>query len=178
MRNRKSPGDTVASGESPAEQDIPLGMLQWLWLTLLVVVLDQISKQIASSMLELYQPIAMLPFFNFTLAHNYGAAFSFLSNAGGWQRYALAAVALATSIGITIWLKRLPKNDPWMAVSLSLILGGAIGNLYDRVILGYVVDFLDFYWATSHFPAFNIADSAITIGAVMMIIDVIRNPDK
>jgi len=178
MNNRKSPGDTTASAENPAEQDIPLGMLQWLWLTLLVIVLDQISKQIASSMMELYQPIAMLPFFNFTLAHNYGAAFSFLSNAGGWQRYALAAVALATSIGITIWLKRLPKNDPWMAASLSLILGGAIGNLYDRVTLGYVVDFLDFYWATSHFPAFNIADSAITIGAVMMVIDVIRNPGK
>jgi len=85
---------------------------------------------------------------------------------------------LATSIGITVWLKRLPKNDLWMAVALSLILGGAVGNLYDRAVLGYVVDFIDFYWAAYHFPAFNIADSAITIGAVMMVIDVIRNPGK
>ncbi|MBV1870775.1 MAG: signal peptidase II [Gammaproteobacteria bacterium] len=153
-------------------------MLHWLWLTLLVVVLDQVTKQIASAMLELYQPITVMPLFNFTLAHNYGAAFSFLSDAGGWQRYALAAVALITSIGITIWLKRLPKDDPWMAASLSLILGGAIGNLYDRVVLGYVVDFLDVYWGASHFPAFNIADSAISIGAAMMVIDLIRNPHK
>ncbi|MBV1873041.1 MAG: signal peptidase II [Gammaproteobacteria bacterium] len=153
-------------------------MLHWLWLTLLVIVLDQVTKQIASAMLALYQPIMVMPLFNFTLAHNYGAAFSFLSDAGGWQRYALAAVALITSIGITIWLKRLPKDDPWMAASLSLILGGAIGNLYDRVVLGYVVDFLDVYWGASHFPAFNIADSAISIGAAMMVIDLIRNPHK
>lgn len=163
---------------SAPDKDTPLGMLHWLWLTLLVVVLDQVTKQIASAMLELYQPITVMPLFNFTLAHNYGAAFSFLSDAGGWQRYALAAVALITSIGITIWLKRLPKDDPWMAASLSLILGGAIGNLYDRVVLGYVVDFLDVYWGASHFPAFNIADSAISIGAAMMVIDLIRNPHK
>lgn len=163
---------------SPPDKDAPLGMLHWLWLTLLVIVLDQVTKQIASAMLALYQPIMVMPLFNFTLAHNYGAAFSFLSDAGGWQRYALAAVALITSIGITIWLKRLPKDDPWMAASLSLILGGAIGNLYDRVVLGYVVDFLDVYWGASHFPAFNIADSAISIGAAMMVIDLIRNPHK
>lgn len=163
---------------SPPDKDAPLGMLHWLWLTLLVIVLDQVTKQIASAMLALYHPIMVMPLFNFTLAHNYGAAFSFLSDAGGWQRYALAAVALITSIGITIWLKRLPKDDPWMAASLSLILGGAIGNLYDRVVLGYVVDFLDVYWGASHFPAFNIADSAISIGAAMMVIDLIRNPHK
>ena len=174
----KSTTSEVTSSAEGAELDTPTGMLKWLWLTLLVIVLDQISKQVASSMMELYQPIAVLPFFNFTLAQNYGAAFSFLSNAGGWQRYALSAVALVTSIAITIWLKRLPKNDPWTAASLSLILGGAIGNLYDRIFLGYVVDFLDFYWNTAHFPAFNIADSAITIGAAMMIIDIIRNPGK
>ena len=164
--------------EAQPDKDTPLGMLHWLWLTLLIIILDQLSKQVASAMLQLYQPIPVMPLFNFTLAHNYGAAFSFLSDAGGWQRYALAIVALVTSIGITVWLKRLPKDDPWMAVSLSLILGGAIGNLYDRVVLGYVVDFLDFYWNVSHFPAFNIADSAITIGAVMMLIDLIRNPHK
>lgn len=178
-KSQSNKGACKDSYAAPIEEGkIPTGMLHWLWLTGLVIILDQISKQMASSMLELYQSVPVFPLFNFTLVHNYGAAFSFLANAGGWQRYALAAVAIITSAVIVIWLKRLPKNDPWMAVALSLILGGAIGNLYDRILLGYVVDFLDFYWGTAHFPAFNIADSAITIGAGMMIIDIIRNPHK
>jgi len=160
------------------EQAVARGMLHWLWLTLVVIVIDQLTKQLATQMLHLYQTIHILPVFNFTLAHNTGAAFSFLSDAGGWQRWLLAAIALLTSFGITLWLWRLPKNDPWMAVSLSLILGGAIGNLYDRLMHGYVIDFLDFYWGTAHFPAFNVADSAITVGAILMAIDVIRHPDK
>lgn len=169
----KNPKTTVVE-----EQMVARGMLHWLWLTVLVIVADQFTKQIAAQTLHLYQTIPVLPVFNFTLAHNTGAAFSFLSDAGGWQRWLFATIALLTSFGIILWLWRLPKNDSWMAVSLSLILGGAIGNLYDRLMYGYVIDFLDFYWGAAHFPAFNVADSAITVGAILMAIDVIRHPDK
>lgn len=152
------------------------GMLPWLWLTLLVLVLDQVTKYAATAMLQLYQPINILPFFNFTLAHNTGAAFSFLSDAGGWQRWLFAVIAFLTSLAIVYWLWKLPKNESWTALSLSLILGGALGNLYDRVAYGYVIDFLDFYWGTAHFPAFNVADSAITVGAAVMILEAILKP--
>lgn len=156
----------------------PWGKLQWLGLSLLVIILDQWTKYIASTSLELYSPVPVFPMFNFTLAHNYGAAFSFLASQGGWQRWFFTFIAVGVSVGLTVWLKRMPRNETWVAIAVALILGGAIGNVYDRIVLGYVVDFLDFYWGGSHFPAFNIADSAITVGAVMMGIDVIRNPGK
>jgi signal peptidase II len=110
------------------------------------------------------------------LAHNSGAAFSFLANQGGWQRWFFAGIALVVSVALVIWLKKLPRSNRWLAIALALILGGAIGNVYDRIVLGHVVDFLDVYWGRAHFPAFNIADSAITVGAIMMGIDVIKNP--
>lgn len=159
------------------------GMLPWLWLTVLVLILDQVTKYVATAMLQMYQPVKVLPVFNFTLAHNTGAAFSFLSEAGGWQRWLFALIALFTSLAIVYWLSKLPKGESWTALSLSLILGGALGNLYDRVAYGYVIDFLDFYWGMAHFPAFNVADSAITVGAVVMTLEAllkkptIKSPD-
>ena len=148
-------------------------MLKWLWLSGLVLVLDQASKWIMTSWLSLYETVAVMPFFNLTMAHNTGAAFSFLAQAGGWQRWFFAAVAAIVSVVLLVWLKRLTATAKLVAVSISLIFGGAIGNLVDRISLGYVVDFLDFYnyYGSYHFPAFNIADSAICIGAVLLIID-------
>lgn len=150
-------------------------MLKWLKLSALVIVLDQLSKWLISSWLDLYQTVEILPFFNLTLAHNYGAAFSFLASAGGWQRWFFVLLAVIISIALTIWLKRLPSSARMEAASLALILGGAIGNVIDRLIYGYVVDFLDVYYGSYHWPAFNIADSAICIGAVLLILDSFRN---
>jgi len=146
-------------------------MLKWLWLSVLVIVLDQLTKYMASTLLTYYKPLAIMPMFNFTLMHNTGAAFSFLNDAGGWQRWFFTIIALGVSIFLTLWLKRLTVQEKLQAIALALILGGAIGNVIDRMWLGYVVDFLDVYYANWHFPAFNIADSAITIGAVLIIYD-------
>jgi len=145
-------------------------MLKSLWLTLCIIIVDQITKAVASSNLEMFQPLAITPFFNFTLVHNSGAAFSFLSEAGGWQRWFFSILAAAVSVFIFLWIKKLKSHEKADAVALSLILGGAIGNLIDRLRFGYVVDFIDLYAGTSHWPAFNIADSAITIGAILLVI--------
>lgn len=153
-------------------------MLKWLWLTLLVVVLDLSTKAVVSHYFNLYETLVIIPgWFNLTLAHNAGAAFSFLANESGWQRWFFALIALSVSVVIFFWIKRLQSHEKWLAISLALILGGALGNLWDRLTLGYVVDFLDVYYQNSttlktlHWPAFNIADSAISIGAAMLIID-------
>lgn len=144
-------------------------MLKWLWLSFLSLVLDQWSKHIVDSAMQLYQSIPIIPYFNLTYVHNTGAAFSFLSQAGGWQRWFFAALALTVSIGITIWLTRLKKQETLLAVALALVLGGAVGNLIDRLMYGYVIDFLDVYYQDWHWPAFNIADSAITLGVILML---------
>ena len=149
-------------------------MLKWIWLAVVVVILDQLTKYIASTSLELHQSVAVMPMFNWTLMHNPGAAFSFLANEGGWQRWFFAVIAIAVSAVIVLWIKRLQQHEKWQAVALALILGGAIGNVIDRIWLGYVVDFIDVYYEHMHWPAFNIADSAITIGVVLIIIDSIR----
>ncbi len=148
-------------------------MLKWLWLSVVVIALDQASKVWVSASLQFQEPVDVIPFFNLTLMHNYGAAFSFLAGAGGWQRWFFAAIALTVSIAITLWLKRLGPERRWEAGSLALVLGGALGNLWDRLTLGYVVDFFDVYYGTYHWPAFNIADSAITVGAVMLVVDLL-----
>ena len=153
-------------------------MLKWSWVSLLVIVLDQLTKLWASSSLSYAEPVTLLPFVNLTLLHNTGAAFSFLSEAGGWQRWFFALVALLISVVILIWLKRLPAGKVWLAVSLALVLGGALGNVWDRIYLGYVVDFIDVYYQRWHWPAFNLADSAISVGAVMLIIDTLRGEGK
>jgi len=144
-------------------------MLKWLWLSLLALVLDQASKLLIDGTMQLYQSIPLLPSFNLTYVHNTGAAFSFLSTAGGWQRWLFAGLALVISIGITVWLTRLQKYETVLAAALSLILGGAVGNLIDRLIYGYVIDFLDVYYGAWHWPAFNIADAAITLGVMLML---------
>jgi signal peptidase II len=150
-------------------------MLKWSWVSLLVIVLDQLTKQWASGALNYAVPNKVIPFFNLTLLHNTGAAFSFLSEAGGWQRWFFALMALLISAVILVWLKRLQHDRVWLAVALSLVLGGALGNVWDRVTLGYVIDFLDVYYQSWHWPAFNLADSAIFVGAVMLIIDSLRS---
>ena len=151
---------------------------KWFGLSALIIIADQITKYAASSMLLMHEPVAILPFFNFTLMHNTGAAFSFLADQGGWQRWFFAVLASGVSIVLAVWLSRLKAHETWLAMALSLVLGGAIGNLIDRVYYGYVIDFIDVYYNTSHWPAFNIADSAISIGAVMLVIDAFRNKEK
>lgn len=144
-------------------------MLKWLWLSFVVLVLDQITKLAVAANMQLYQSIQVLPLFNLTYVHNTGAAFSFLSEAGGWQRWFFAVLAFVISVVITVWLARLKRHETLLAVSLALVLGGAVGNLIDRLAYGYVIDFLDVYYQDWHWPAFNIADSAITIGVALMI---------
>ena len=146
-------------------------MLKWLGLSLLAIVLDQGSKLLIDSSMQLYQSIPVLPSFNLTYVHNTGAAFSFLSEAGGWQRWFFAGLALGISIIIAVWLSRLQKHETLLAIALSLVLGGAVGNLIDRLAYGYVIDFLDVYYGNWHWPAFNIADSAITLGVALMLLE-------
>jgi signal peptidase II len=153
-------------------------MLKYLSITSLVIVLDQVSKWWMVSWLSLYETVAIMPYFNLTMAHNYGAAFSFLAQAGGWQRWFFIGLALIISVVLLVWLAKLKPTAKLEAISLSLILGGAMGNVMDRIMYGYVVDFLDVYVGTSHWPAFNIADSAICIGAVLLILDSFKSEDK
>lgn len=156
------------------QQEIPRSKLRWLWLAGLVIVLDLGTKALASAMLEYGVPVPVVPMFNLTLLHNTGAAFSFLAGESGWQRWFFVSLAAVVSVVLFRWLKSLQPSETWSAIAIVLILGGALGNVYDRVVHGYVVDFLHFYWNGYHFPAFNIADTAITIGAGMMILDIFR----
>jgi signal peptidase II len=146
-------------------------MLKYLTVSAVIIVLDQVTKWLMVSWLALYETVAVMPYFNLTMAHNYGAAFSFLAQAGGWQRWFFIVLAIVISIVLIVWLAKLKPHAKLEAISLSLILGGAIGNVIDRIVYGYVVDFLDVYIGSSHWPAFNVADSAICIGAVLLILD-------
>ncbi len=150
-------------------------MARWLWLSLLIVILDQATKWLAEALLLPFQPVPLMPLLNFTLMYNEGAAFSFLANAGGWQRWLFAGFALVMTLALTFWLLRLDKGERATAAALSLVIGGAIGNLIDRVQTGRVVDFIDFYVGTWHWPAFNVADSAISIGIVFLLITSFRS---
>lgn len=145
--------------------------LNWLWLALAVIVLDLATKAWFSANMQLGESRQLLPFFSWTLAHNYGAAFSLLHDAGGWQRWLFGGIAVVVSTGIVWWLAKLKANEAFLACGLALVLGGALGNLYDRITLGYVVDFVHVHYGTWHFPAFNIADCGITVGAFILIID-------
>jgi len=153
--------------------------MKWLWLSVLTVALDQLTKYIAEAELLLHKPVAVIPgFFNFTLMYNKGAAFSFLSDAGGWQRILFAGLSTVISIFLFFWLKQISNDDEQkhnhtLQIAIAFILGGAIGNLIDRVLTGEVVDFIQVYYSTYYFPAFNIADSAITVGAGLLILDMI-----
>ena len=145
--------------------------MNWFWISSLVVVLDQITKYIADSNLDLRVPVEVFLGLNMTLCYNKGAAFSFLSNAGGWQRWFLMAISFVISLVLVFWLRNVDKDRKSLAWGLALILGGAIGNLIDRTLYGYVIDFIDVYYDYWHWPAFNIADSAISIGAGLLILD-------
>ncbi len=140
-------------------------------IAVLIVVADLSTKAMATAWLEYGVANPVLPFFNLTLLHNTGAAFSFLAGASGWQRWLFVILAVVISGVLAVWLTRLRADERWLGVAIACVLGGALGNLYDRVVHGYVVDFLHFHWAGYHFPAFNIADSFITIGAAMLLID-------
>ncbi|MBR9805270.1 lipoprotein signal peptidase [bacterium] len=136
-----------------------------------IVVLDQASKHWVLANFEEYQRVQLLPVLDFVLAYNYGAAWSFLNNEGGWQRWPFVAISAVVSVVLVVWIYRLPSHQRLLAWALTFILGGAVGNLYDRVVLGKVVDFILFYYDGWHFPAFNVADAAITLGAALLILD-------
>ena len=141
----------------------------WLLLSIVVIVLDQISKLVIDNSLQYGQVIPVMPSFNIVLAYNKGAAFSLLAQAGGWQRLFFSLIAVAASAAI-IWVLRKHHQNKLMALSLSLILGGALGNLIDRLWLGMVIDFIDLHVAGWHWPAFNVADSAVCVGAVLYVL--------
>ena len=147
--------------------------LRWLRLSALVLFLDQGSKTLAEYYLELYRQVEILPFFNLTLMQNKGAAFSFLADAGGWQRWFFVVLTVVIIVFLLRWLRALEGSERRLAVALALIIGGAAGNLIDRVFYGHVIDFLDFHVMGWHWPAFNIADSAITLGALTLVWDVV-----
>lgn len=148
-------------------------MRRWLWLSVIVVILDQITKYVALTQLSERPPIEILPFFNFALVFNSGAAFGFLNDADGWQNSFFIALASIISVVFLVMIARLKPTELQLAIAFSLVLGGAVGNLMDRFVNGYVIDFLDFYYGSWHFPTFNVADSAISIGAVFLILDAI-----
>ncbi len=168
------------------DNSIPSTPLKWLWITFVIILIDQITKWMAESSLELLsaggQSIPVMPHLNFTLAYNYGAAFSFLGDQGGWQRWFFTILAAVVSVVILIWMSKLKPKEKWTAISLSLVLGGAIGNLIDRVLYGRVIDFIDVYadwdvfflskWPDNmyHFATFNVADIAINIGAIILVV--------
>ncbi|MFT6957222.1 MAG: signal peptidase II [Halieaceae bacterium] len=152
---------------------MPDGLLAFRWYALAGVVfaLDYYTKGLATAGLQYARPVEVFSWFNLTLLHNTGAAFSFLSDAGGWQRWMFSGFAAVISVVLVVWLFRLAKGQTLLALALGLILGGALGNLWDRVTLGYVVDFISVHYAGYYFPAFNIADSAVSVGAVCLILD-------
>ncbi|MCG6214537.1 signal peptidase II [Vibrio furnissii] len=150
--------------------------VRWLWLALLIFVADIAIKLVVMNGMGYgwENRIEVLPFFNLLYVHNYGAAFSFLSDQAGWQRWLFTGIAFAVVGLLAFWMRRLPSSDKWNNMAYAFIIGGAVGNVFDRVVHGFVVDYLDFYWGTYHWPAFNLADSAICIGAAMIILDGFR----
>ncbi len=147
------------------------GSLIYLWLSAAVVAADQLSKAAIEHGLRLYQTIEVLPVLQITRLYNTGAAFSFLADAAGWQRWLFTALALLVSAVLLLWLRRIDRGSPLLASAVALILGGAIGNVIDRFRLGQVIDFVHAHWGEHYFPAFNVADSAITIGAALLLLD-------
>ena len=171
----------MTTEEQPAPLTVPVPpMMQrthpaaWLWLSLAVIGLDQATKFLATRFLELYERVEVLPVLDFTLLHNTGAAFSLLAGASGWQRWFFIGLAITVSVVLVVWIWRAPRGDKLLPLALSLILGGALGNVIDRIVHGYVVDFIHLHWGAAYFPAFNIADSAITVGAALLILDAFR----
>lgn len=154
------------------------GASSWLWLSVCVILLDQVTKAMVTSALNLYERIELLPILDLTRLHNTGAAFSLLANAPGWQRWFFIIFGLIVSVALMVWLRRLRSGDTLLALGLSLVLGGALGNVIDRVWLGHVIDFIYVHWQDAYFPAFNVADSAITIGAGCLLLDAFLDGGK
>lgn len=150
---------------------------QGLLLALGVIVLDQASKLWASGALGYAEPLSIFPGLNLTLLHNRGAAFSLLGEAGGWQRWLFLALALGVSVWLVRWMSRLQAHERWTALALSLIVGGALGNAIDRIWHGHVIDFIDLYWRGYHWPAFNLADAAISVGAALLVVRMLLHKD-
>lgn len=157
---------------------IPAQAWRWYGLALLVIVLDQISKYWVSAELVYGEPVIFTSFFNFTLQYNTGAAFSFLSDAGGWQRWFFTIIALVVSVVLVVWIARIAAQKTLETFALAMILGGAIGNVYDRIMFGHVIDFIVVHYQDYYWPAFNLADSAITLGAVLLIADMMFSKEK
>lgn len=149
--------------------------VRWLGLSVFVVLLDQLTKQTADTLLAYNEPLIVLPMFNFTLRYNTGAAFSFLADGGGWQRWFFTVLALVVSVILIIWLRRLPRAAVWESLGIAMILGGAIGNVIDRVLFGHVIDFIEVHYQHWYWPAFNVADSAITVGVAVLLVDGLLN---
>jgi signal peptidase II len=164
--------DAPASPPAATQRTHPAA---WLWLSVAVIALDQATKFLVTRFIDLYERIEVLPVLNFTQLHNTGAAFSLLAGASGWQRWFFIGLAVAVSAMLVVWIWRLPRGDKLLPVALALVLGGAVGNLIDRIAHGYVIDFIHAHWGDAYFPAFNVADSAITIGAALLILDALRD---
>ena len=170
--------ETTAAGGSDARRKGRHGALRWLWCSLAVVIADQSTKIAAVALLDPTSSVELIPTLDLVLAYNTGAAFSFLSTAGGWQRWLFIGLAVAICGFILHWLRDLPRDARWFPLALSLILGGAVGNVIDRVRIGAVVDFIDFHVGDWHWPAFNVADSAICVGAALLVLGMFRRePD-
>lgn len=162
--------NTALRAAVPAAGSAPL-----LLLSAVLVVLDQVSKYLCDSLLTYASPHPVMPGLDLLLVYNRGAAFSFLSDAAGWQRWILSGVSLVVSIVVVLWLLRLPRRQKLLGFALALILGGAVGNLIDRVLLGYVIDFISVYAGDWRFATFNVADAAISVGAALMALDLFKN---
>lgn len=152
--------------------------LRWLWISLVVLILDRISKVMAQHFLVEYDAFPVTSFFNFMLAYNKGAAFSFLGYASGWQVWLFGALAIAVSTSLLVWLQRISYKQWWVAIALTLIIGGALGNLWDRISYGHVIDFIQLHTTRLYWPVFNVADSAICLGAFLLAGDAIIHRKK
>lgn len=148
--------------------------MKWLWVSVVVLILDQCTKLLADAMLSMHQSVMLLPFLALRKAYNYGAAFSFLGDASGWQRWFFIVLALVVIAILVTWLRRLPADNTGARMALVLILGGAAGNVIDRLVYGYVIDFIDVFYGSWHWPTFNIADSAISVGVFLLLVDSFR----
>ena len=153
-------------------------MKRYFLMAIVIVLLDQLTKLWVLGTFEPFEVVTVLPVFNLTLVFNEGAAFSFLADAGGWQRYLFLLISAVMSVVFVVWLTRIKAHEVWLAYGLALLLGGAVGNLIDRIWLGKVIDFLQWHWSEAYFPAFNIADAAITLGVIFLLWDSIKTPTE
>ena len=153
-------------------------MKRYFLMAIVIVLLDQLTKLWVLGTFEPFEVVTVLPVFNLTLVFNEGAAFSFLADAGGWQRYLFLLISAVMSVVFVVWLTRIKAHEVWLAYGLALLLGGAVGNLIDRIWLGKVIDFLQWHWSGAYFPAFNLADAAITLGVIFLLWDSIKTPTE